>query len=249
MASCRNCETPLADAFCPKCGQKNVDLERPLPELLGEVMRETFDVDGRAMRTLTTLFRHPGELSRQFLAGRRKLYSSPIRLYLVISLLFFVVAAWVAGQGILLVEGQSLQADALGQQQFVAEQVPRLMFVLLPVFALILKVAFRVRPYFHHLIHSLHLHSAAYVLLALILPLEQRASESLPAIVVQAGLSIYLIVYLLISIHRVYDVSWLVATAKGLGVFVVYVVLASGLLELASYLTMQPSAAVPFLTD
>ncbi len=108
----------------------------------------------------------------EFLAGRRKLYSPPFRLYLVISLVFFVIAAWVAGQGILLNDGQTMEANAAGQERFFSDQVPRLMFVLLPVFALILKTAFRQRPYFHHLIHALHLHSAAYVVLAFMLPLE-----------------------------------------------------------------------------
>ena len=47
-----------------------------------------------------------------------------------------------------------------------SDQMPRLMFLLLPVFALLLKAFFRDRLYFDHLIFSLHLHSAAFVISA-----------------------------------------------------------------------------------
>jgi hypothetical protein len=112
MKHCKNCDAPFTANFCSECGQKDVDLERPLSQLLAEVVREIFDVDGRAIRTLWTLIRHPGVLTSEFLAGRRKLYSSPLRLYLVISVLFFVLTAWAAGRGVLLREGKTLEADA-----------------------------------------------------------------------------------------------------------------------------------------
>ena len=249
MTRCKNCDTPLEASFCPQCGQKNIELERPLPELLGEVVRETFDVDGRAIRTLWTLFRRPGVLTSEFLAGRRRLYTPPLRLYLVISVLFFVVAAWVVDRGMLLSEGQSLETDAPGQARLVADALPRLMFVLLPVFALLLKAAFRQRLYFNHLIHSLHLHSAAYLVLVFVLPLEQAADRNWLVAVIQVALFCYLLACFIISLHHVYRASWLVTSGKAIGIFLAYIVLAGGAFEAASHLTMPGSAAVPFLTD
>jgi hypothetical protein len=84
MTQCRNCQTPLAGAFCPNCGQKNIDLERPLGELVGEVLKETLDVDGRAYRSIRTLLLQPGVLTSEYLAGRRRSYTPPLRLYRVI---------------------------------------------------------------------------------------------------------------------------------------------------------------------
>ncbi len=249
MTSCKNCETRLEANFCSNCGQRDIALDRPLKELLGEVLRKTFDVDGRAFRTLWTLFRRPGVLTSEFLAGRRQLYSPPFRLYLVISLMFFIVAAWVAGQGILLAEGQTLQADAPGQAQFFSDHVPRLMFILLPLFALLLKAAYRHRLYFDHLIHALHLHSAAYVVLALLMPLEQAATSSWPALLAQSVLSAYLVVMFVVSLRRVYRASWLGTGARAAAVSVGYVMLVAGSFEAASYFSMPESAALPFLTD
>ncbi|MGD8978050.1 MAG: DUF3667 domain-containing protein [Gammaproteobacteria bacterium] len=249
MKHCRNCDTPLEGPFCPQCGQRDVDLDRPLQALLGEAIREAFDLDGRAMRTLRTLFRRPGVLTNEYLAGHRRRYSSPIRLYLVVSVLFFVVAAWVVGRGMLLGEGQSLEADAPGQARFVSEDLPRLMFVLLPVFALLLKAVFWRRLYFEHLIHSLHIHSAAYLILVFLLPLEDAANRLVWALILQLGLAVYLVAYLLISVRRVYVASWTATVGKTAGVLLAYMVLVAGLSEALSFLTMPDSSALPFLTD
>ena len=249
MRSCKNCGTPLEARYCPECGQRGIDLERPLPELLGEALRETLDVDGRAARTLWTLIRRPGLLTSEYLAGRRRRYSPPFRLYLIISLLFFVLTAWVAGQGILLDEGQTLEVDAAGQARLFADYVPRLMFVLLPVFALLLKAAFRHRLYFDHLIHALHLHSAAFIVLMAMLPLEQAASRSVLAVTLQLALFAYLLTMLVISFRRVYQVGWPMAVLKVLVILLAYMVLVAGLFEAVSHFTMPDSVRLPFLTD
>lgn len=244
MTNCKNCNARLEANFCPQCGQKNIDLERPLTELLGEVMRETFDFDGRALRTLWTLFRRPGRLTSEFLAGRRRRYTPPFRLYLVISVLFFLVAGWVAGLGILLDEGQTLETDAPGQARFLADDLPRLMFVLLPAFALLLKAAFRQRLYFDHLIHSVHLHSAAYLVLALILPLEQAADRHWPLMIIQALLFGYVLAGFVLSLHHVYRESWLVTGGKAIGILLGYLILLGGSFQAVSRLKPMGSAAL-----
>lgn len=249
MSLCKNCDSTLTGAYCAQCGQKDIELERPFFELLLEAVRETFDVDGRAFRTVWTLLRHPGVLTREFLAGRRRLYTQPVRLYLFISVLFFVLTAWIAGKGILLSEGQTLESDAAGQARLFAEYVPQLMFVLLPVFALLMKVAFRRTLYFQHLIHALHLHSSAYLVLGLMLPLEQMASRSLVAMIVQIALFGYLLASFVISTRRVYAGSWPVTVAKALGILIAYMAIVAGSFEAASYLTMPETDGLPFLTD
>ncbi len=249
MAACKNCDTPLEILYCPRCGQRDIALDRPLPELLGEVLRETLDVDGRAARTVWTLIRRPGVLTSEYLAGRRRRYSPPFRLYLIISLLFFVLTAWVAGQGILLDDGQTLEVDAPGQASLFADYVPRLMFILLPVFALFLKVAFRKRLYFDHLIHSLHLHSALFITLMLMLPLERAADQFVLTMIFQLVLFAYLLTIFVMSVRHVYQVSWSMATIKSFGIMIVYMALVAAVFEAASQFAMPGSAKLPFLTD
>lgn len=234
MTRCKNCDAPISGSFCSECGQKVVNLERPFRELLREIVKETFDLDGRAWRTVKTLFLHPGLLTSEFLAGRRRKYTPPLRLYLFVSVSFFVIMAWVAGQGLLLEQGQTAERDALLQARFMSDDLPRLMFVLLPVFAVLLKLLFFRRLYFDHLIFSIHLHSAAYIVLALMLPIEGAAGTQWPALVAQVVLLIYLLVYMIVSLHRVYMTTWIGASARTLAILFGYMILISSLIEATS---------------
>lgn len=88
---CPNCGNERSSGFCAQCGQNDRDCIRSLPSLVSEIARETFELDSRTFRTLKLLIVRPGELSAEFSRNRRASYSSPVRLYLFFSLLFFFV--------------------------------------------------------------------------------------------------------------------------------------------------------------
>ena len=199
--------------------------------LLGNVMKETFELDGRAALTFKTLFRHPGLLTSEFLDGRRRRYTSPLRLYLVISIAFFVVAAWLAQSGILLEPGRDPGFDAAVQARFLSDDLPRLMFLLLPVFAVLLKIVFAGRLYFHHLIFSLHLHSAGYIVLALAMPLENIAGEVMLALVFRGLLLGYFVAYFVLAIRRVYEPGWIALALKSAAILFGYMIIVSLVIE------------------
>lgn len=227
---CKNCGTALAARYCPQCGQRDIDLQRPFFALFRDLLYETFDLDGRAARTIVTMFVHPGVLTARFLDGHRRQYTPPVRLYLVVSVLFFLVVAWVVRRGILF----DVNADSAGEVRVLAEDLPTLMFVLLPVFALLLKAAYRRRLYFDHLIHALHLHTAAYAVLAVLLPTEQAANEHWLWLALHVVLTTYLVVYLTVSFRRVYNSGWVATAIKATVVFFTYVSLLAIALEFAS---------------
>ena len=56
-------------------------------------MRTVFELDGRAYRTLYFLFTRPGFLAREYVSGRRASYTPPLRLFLVISIVFFLTVS------------------------------------------------------------------------------------------------------------------------------------------------------------
>ena len=90
-SACRNCGTPLAGPYCSACGQRVLDLDRPLRDLVGEWASAVAAFDTRLVRTVWPLFRRPGFLTAEFLAGRRVRYVHPLKLYLAISLVAFLV--------------------------------------------------------------------------------------------------------------------------------------------------------------
>lgn len=231
MPQCRNCQTSLDGAYCPACGQRNIDLERPIWSLIGDVVKETFELDGRAALTIKTLFHHPGMLTYEFLAGRRRAYTPPLRLYLVISISFFVLVAWLAQSGILLEPGQDLRFDAAVQARFLSDDLPRLMFVLLPMFALLMKSVYFKRLYFDHLIFSIHLHSVAYVILAMMLPLEELANRHVALMILQVVVFVYFLAYFVMAVRRVYQSNWPAVVSKSAVVLFAYMIVVSVAIE------------------
>ena len=98
--ACANCGEPFASpppAFCPACGQESRVRAPTLGEFIQQFGGAYFSTEGALWRTLKLLLLKPGELTRQYLAGRRKHYVLPLRLYLTISLVTILLMRLVAG--------------------------------------------------------------------------------------------------------------------------------------------------------
>ena len=93
--ACLNCDTPLAGPFCHACGQRDIPPYPSTRELVIDAFWELSGWDGRFASTARALMQKPGLLTREFLEGRRARYLSPLRLYLLASLAYFLVAAAV----------------------------------------------------------------------------------------------------------------------------------------------------------
>lgn len=94
-STCQNCGAPLAGRYCSHCGQRAIPPRPTIGELAGDAWNELVGWDGKLLRTLRVLVRHPGELTRAAIEGRRARYISPVRLYLICSVVYFLAAAAV----------------------------------------------------------------------------------------------------------------------------------------------------------
>lgn len=95
--ACLNCGAvllPQADAtpprFCAACGQETNVKPPTLGEFLQQFGGAYLSTEGALWRTLALLLLKPGELTRLYLAGRRKHYLLPLRLYLTVSVLMLL---------------------------------------------------------------------------------------------------------------------------------------------------------------
>ena len=91
---CLNCGEELHGAFCAACGQRSVPANPTVAEVAGDAWQELSGYDGRLAGTFRNLMQ-PGRLTIDYLQGRRARYLSPVRLYLVASVVYFVAAAAV----------------------------------------------------------------------------------------------------------------------------------------------------------
>ena len=89
---CLNCGARLKGQYCGVCGQRARSRLISLWELISDAFGDLLEIDSRLWRTLIPLFRRPGRLTRDYLEGRRARYMPPFRTYLVLSVIFFVVA-------------------------------------------------------------------------------------------------------------------------------------------------------------
>jgi hypothetical protein len=88
---CSNCGTPLSGEYCVACGQRHEPHIHSMAHFAGEAFESITHADSRLWRTMWFLLAKPGRLTREFFDGRRAAYLPPFRLYLVISLAFFLI--------------------------------------------------------------------------------------------------------------------------------------------------------------
>lgn len=88
---CPNCGTEITGHFCSHCGQSSKDLKRPFIGLFRDMLGDVLSFDGRLWRTLPALMLRPGHITRAYIDGKRMRYVPPFRLFLIASVLFFLV--------------------------------------------------------------------------------------------------------------------------------------------------------------
>ncbi len=88
---CPNCGTEEVGKYCPNCGQSNKDFNKPLKEIMGDLL-DSINIDIRLFNTLVPFFFKPGKLTEEYFKGKRRRYVAPMRMYILFSVLFFFLA-------------------------------------------------------------------------------------------------------------------------------------------------------------
>lgn len=92
VETCPNCGTLLTGQYCANCGQRAQSRLISIWELTRDAFGDLFELDSRLWKTLIPLAVRPGRLTREYLLGRRTRFMPPFRTYLVLSVVFFLVA-------------------------------------------------------------------------------------------------------------------------------------------------------------
>jgi hypothetical protein len=90
-ADCPNCGTAVSDNYCAHCGQETRLHMPSLTEFVHEFITHYVALEGKLWGTFTRLLFRPGALTNEYLAGRRRRYVEPLRVYLTLSILFFAL--------------------------------------------------------------------------------------------------------------------------------------------------------------
>ena len=212
-------------AYCHECGQKAREPTPGIRDFLHDAIHESLHLDGKILNTVKVLVTQPGQITKDFVAGRRARYISPLRLYLTFSVLFFLVAAVVPnGQGgFININADNLDAaSAADFADSIRTGLPRVAFIMMPVFAMLTLGFYRRRQpyYFAHLYYSIHFHTFMFFLFTLFALVSAAGPNGrLIGTAVWAPLTI---LYHFKALKRFFDEPWGRTIRKGLAVGVLY---------------------------
>ncbi|MYF39682.1 MAG: DUF3667 domain-containing protein, partial [Rhodothermaceae bacterium] len=237
-AACPNCGSPNVEDYCASCGQRSGTLHIPVRTIVSETMLSIFAFDSRVWQTLFILIRRPGLLTRHYLDGKRARYVAPLRLYLFISFVAFLLLAVfpdshdpivnidssdsaVTDTTILQAIDESLASVEVDEGgNWISELVrpaqedpgwvsdryfrrlPWVYFFVMPVFASVLRLLYRNREPFYvpHLIFTLHVYAAGFLMFAVGLGLDRLLGLDIFLNVAILGM----VCHLYLSLRRVY---------------------------------------------
>jgi hypothetical protein len=265
-SACLNCGKRFDDPrprYCPACGQETNVKPPRIGEFIQQFGGAYFSTEGALWRTLALLLLKPGELTRQYLAGRRRHYVLPLRLYITISLVAMLLVRLVAATDLVVEVPEGAAAKApirlssklgvgevgikdgvfyctnlpawfcqrvkkridIDAKALVAEterfrdrflsNLGGAMFLLLPTFALWLKLAYfnRRMRYTEHLVFALHVHAFWFLVVGLL--------ATGPDVVALAAV-LAVPVYSALAARRVYGGRWSVTLLRGAAVMSAY---------------------------
>jgi hypothetical protein len=92
LTHCENCGEELRGRYCSKCGQAAVNYHRSFRHVVIDVLDSFLNWDSKFIQSIGLLLWKPGWLTNQFLEGKRVRFVHPLRLYLLVSIVFFLCA-------------------------------------------------------------------------------------------------------------------------------------------------------------
>ncbi len=239
---CLNCQAELVGKFCHVCGQKMVEpSEQTFKYFIFQFFGSAFFLENNFLKNLWTLLSRPGQLSLDFMEGKRKRWMPPFSLFLLINLFYFwytpfsdfnltlrehtSVSPYAKIANTLVterVEARVISIEEYGQlfDKKSSSYVNSLIVLHVPLLALCLALLFYANNYYYadHFIFALHF-LGFILLLSLLIALLQFTDGHLISFMTPAILTVLkilfpsgILVYAWLALHRMYKRKWWATT-------------------------------------
>jgi Protein of unknown function (DUF3667) len=203
LIACPSCGAWRMERYCGRCGEKrHTDHDVSIRHYLAELMETITHLDSKVLRALWALLRWPGSLSADYFAGRRVRFVTPLRLFVLLSVVYFFsnsifpynafttplatqlhmnnfYPGFAATQVAAAMQHKGLDYAALEHAYNARTEIlsKTMVFVLIPVFAVVFGalLASKRRYFSEHLIVATHFWSFALLLIGVFIPLLMAA--------------------------------------------------------------------------
>lgn len=125
LTACENCGTTLAGEYCSACGQHAIDYRRSVWRVAVDALDSFLNWDTKFLKSVGVLLTRPGKLTNDFNAGRRVRHVHPLRLYLLASIAFFLLAKLVNFTGFTDTRDLQLSAQDRAEVDAALQSSPR----------------------------------------------------------------------------------------------------------------------------
>ncbi len=90
--TCLNCDKEIGDSnYCPHCGQLNTNKHVKLKYFVEDFLGDYLTFDSKFFRSFVPLITKPGFLTNEYSRGKRVNYILPLRLYIFVVFIFFLM--------------------------------------------------------------------------------------------------------------------------------------------------------------
>lgn len=244
QSRCPSCGAVAASgAFCAGCGES---LHAAQHLRLGHFLHEAFHfqthLDNKVVRTLKPLILQPGLLTQAWLQGQRQPYAKPIQLFVVLNLVFFLLASTLGVQ-LIAVDANSVRLGMPGLSvvqleaqrarlglspehyawafNLALEPHKKWLFLLwMGLIAAVMQALHPRRALVGHLVFAIHFSCLLFLYLVLLGMVQAVALQTpwglIPNYILLAVSLVLLGSYAAIAVRRVVQVPWWRAVLEGL---------------------------------
>jgi hypothetical protein len=92
---CLNCGKHLRGRYCSNCGQDSWEHQDSIWHLIRHFFNDITHYDGKLWKTVKPLLVKPGFLTQEYMNGKRASYLNPVRLFIFLNFIFFLLIAWL----------------------------------------------------------------------------------------------------------------------------------------------------------
>lgn len=230
IVRCKSCAATLSGTYCGQCGQKVIQHRITLRTVFQEAFNEITNVDRGLLYTFFMLFKKPGQVVLDFLAGRTVKYASPFKylfFWTAVSTLIYIGFGFydqqIAGMDGLVPQSEDQEVNEVAAlyNDWMKQNFQLISILYIPLFAIFTRYFFKQSGlnYAEHLVANAYFSAQASIVFMpiFLFKLSTDLSSTLSILI--------MILYYAYAIRSLFNQGWLAACFKTIIIYLLSMLL------------------------